>query len=193
MCGEASGIFFLSVRPPLRISNGIALRLDQTAVIPNKNQGSSFIRLELANHSACKCPKALCPPGSSCAAVFLNCIITQILIIVDKILGPCTGGSNIPISIFQKVSILYLPRQRRQKRITVVTPMSQYPKNVLQFLPISAHNQTPPIALPMHTTSLLNVIWYMVTPTHETAPLFLYIACIGLLNLQHILSVDPIF
>ena len=41
--------------------------------------------------------------------------------------GPCTGGSNIPISRFQNVNILYLPRQRRQKRIIVVKPMSQYP------------------------------------------------------------------
>ena len=36
--------------------------------------------------------------------------------------GPFTGRSNIPISRFQKVSILYLPCQRRQKRITVVKP-----------------------------------------------------------------------
>ncbi len=37
------------------------------------------------------------------------------------------------------------------------------PKNVLQFLTISAHNQTLLIALPKHTTSLLNTIRYMVT------------------------------
>ena len=35
-------------------------------------------------------------------------------------------------------------------------------KNVLQFLPISAHNQIPPIALSKLTSSLLNVMAYMV-------------------------------
>ena len=36
-------------------------------------------------------------------------------------------------------------------------------KNVLQFLPISAHNQRPPIALANLATSLLNAMGYMVT------------------------------
>ena len=36
-------------------------------------------------------------------------------------------------------------------------------KNVLQFLPLSAHNQTPAIALPNLTTSLLNAMGYMIT------------------------------
>ena len=36
-------------------------------------------------------------------------------------------------------------------------------KNVLQFQPISAHNQTPPIVLSELTTSLLNAMGYMVT------------------------------
>ncbi len=47
---------------------------------------------------------------------------------------------------------------------------------VLQFPPISAHNQTPPNALTKHAISLLNVMQIMrkLIPTCETAPFFLY-------------------
>ena len=42
----------------------------------------------------------------------------------SQYIGPCTGGSNILISRFQKASILYLSRQRRQKW---TTGENQYP------------------------------------------------------------------
>ncbi len=67
------------------------------------------------------------------------------------------GSGRPPPEIFVKICL----------HLVVILPFScqYFTKNVLQFLPISAHNQTPPIALSKLTTLkfLLNAMAYTVT------------------------------
>ena len=71
--------------------------------------------------------------------------------------------SNMKLPSYEAVNVTPdYPQKGFCKKMTHDTG-SMGIKKVLQFLPIYAHNQTHPIALPNLTTSLLNAMGYMVT------------------------------